>query len=116
MRKLLNDEAGFIVSAELVLVLTVGVLGMVVGLASMRDSLLGELNDLSAAFGALDQTYSYRAVGKAAGTTKGHGQHWGSGYSDTTDDCDCQPLIYTDICGKADASGGNPHEGNVVAP
>ena len=42
MRKLINDEAGFIISAEFVLVLTIAVLGMVVGLASMRDSLTGE--------------------------------------------------------------------------
>ena len=30
MRKLINDENGFVVSAELVLVLTIAVLGMVV--------------------------------------------------------------------------------------
>ena len=35
---LLNDEAGFIISAELVLVITIGVLAMVVGLTAVRDA------------------------------------------------------------------------------
>ena len=114
MRKLFNDEAGFVVSAELVLVLTIAVLGMVVGLASVRDSLTSEFNDLSAAFGAVNQTYHLRTVSKAAGTTKGHGLVSGFGYADNSDDCDCVVITYTDVCGKADSStGGTANEGNA---
>ena len=119
MRKLLNDEAGFVISAELILVLTIAVLGMVVGLASMRDSLTNELNDLSAAFGALDQTYNFRSISKGATNlplSKGHGQVFGSGYKDFEDDCDrdCQGVRYTDVCGKPDANSGSgsANEGN----
>ena len=115
MRKLFNDEAGFVISAELVLVLTIAVLGMVVGLASVRDSLTSELNDLSAAFGAVNQTYHMRTVSKPSGSTKGHGLVSGFGYADLADDCDCVALVYTDICGKADSStGGAANEGNVT--
>ena len=114
MRKLFNDEAGFVVSAELVLVLTIAVLGMVVGLASVRDSLTGEFNDLSAAFGAVNQSFHYRTVSKAGGTTKGHGLTAGAGYADLGDDCDCVAITYTDVCGKADSStGGSANEGNL---
>ena len=117
MRRLINDEAGFVVSAELVLVLTIGVSGMVVGLASMRDSLSGEFNDLSAAFGAANQTFHLRSVSKAGGTTKGHGLVSGFGYDDRTDDCDANcagTIIFTDVCGKADSStGGTANEGNA---
>ena len=113
MRKLFNDEAGFVVSAELVLVLTIAVLGMVVGLASVRDSLTGEFNDLSAAFGAVNQTFHLRTVSKAGGTTKGHGLVSGFGYDDRADDCDCVGITYTDVCGKTDSStGGSTNEGN----
>lgn len=114
MRKLLNDEAGFIVSAELILVLTIGVLGMVVGLASLRDSLTSELIDLSDAFGAIDQTYNFNSINKfAAGPTmKVHALASGAGYNDQGDDCDCQAISYVDVTGKKDQSNGGANENN----
>ena len=51
MMKLWNDEAGFIVSAELVLIATILVLGMIVGLVSVRDQVVQELGDIALAFG-----------------------------------------------------------------
>lgn len=114
MRKLFNDEAGFIISAELVLVLTIGVLAMVVGLASLRDSLTAELIDLSGAFGSMDQTYNYNTISKAAiAPTNGvHAIAFGAGYNDNADDCDCKELTFTDVNGKDDASNGAANEGN----
>jgi hypothetical protein len=100
MRKLFNDEAGFVVSAELVLVATIGVLAMVVGLASVRDAVLSELCDVASAFGAIDQSYNYRSTSKPGGTTKGHGNSAGSGYNDLSDDCDCKETLFSDVCGK----------------
>ena len=67
MRKLMNDEAGFVISAELVLVLTIAVLAMVVGLAAVRDAVVQELNDLSHAFGAVSQSYNVTGLSKARG-------------------------------------------------
>jgi hypothetical protein len=55
--KFAGDEAGFIISAELVSVTTIAVLGMVVGLAAVRDVVTNELNDIADAFGAVSQTY-----------------------------------------------------------
>ena len=56
-RKLLNDEAGLILSAELVIILTITVLGMVVGLVNLQHALLNEFADLSLAFQSLNQSY-----------------------------------------------------------
>lgn len=97
MRKLLNDEAGFIVSAELILVATIVIMGMVVGLASLRDSVTSELIDVGNALGALSQNYSYSGISKAT-TTSGtfHGKVNGSAFVDGKDDCDCV-LISIDI-------------------
>lgn len=103
MRKLFNDEAGFIVSAELVLVLTIAVLGMVVGLGSVKDAVTNELNDLADAFGVVDQSYSVRGLvassdnGPAA---KGHASAAGFGFNDRQDDCDCKGIAISDVCGK----------------
>ena len=115
MRKLFKDEAGFVISAELVLVLTIAVLGMVVGLAAVRDGVLNEMNDLSHAFGAIDQSFSFTGAFKTKDCTcegKPHGIVHGAGFRDKGDDCDCMPLEYLDTCGKPDSSSGALNEGN----
>lgn len=112
MRKLFNDEVGFVISAELVLVLTIAVLGMVVGLTSVRDAINAELVDLSNAFGAIDQGYSVRGSLKDSNTSKPHAAVAGFGFRDRGDDCDCVAISYIDVCGKADSSNGALNEGN----
>lgn len=59
LRKFWNDDAGVIISAELVLILTIVVIGVLVGLVSMRDAVVTELHDLSRAFSSLNQSYGY---------------------------------------------------------
>ena len=112
MRKLFNDEAGFVISAELVLVLTIGVLAMAVGLTAVRDSISQELVDLSDAFGAAQQTFHVAGVSKAK-TSGTHANISGFGYNDNTDDCDCKGLTITEVCGKNDVSGGAANETNL---
>src|SRR4051812_46052804 len=90
MRKLFSDEAGFVVSAELVLVLTIGVLGRVVGLTAVRDSLSQELVDLSDAFGVVNQTFNVVGISKAKTAGKAHAAIGGFGFNDNADDCDCK--------------------------
>ena len=55
-----QDEAGFIVSAELALVTTIATLGMVTGLAEASNNVHNELHDVGAAVGSLDQSFSYQ--------------------------------------------------------
>jgi Flp pilus assembly pilin Flp len=82
LRKLWNDEAGAIVSAEIVLVATILVIGMIVGLKSVRDAVVTELADVAQAIANISQSYSYSGVdGHAAGTT-------GSFFVDAQDFCD----------------------------
>jgi Flp pilus assembly pilin Flp len=82
MRQLWNDEAGFIVSAELVLIATIVVIGMIVGLTAVRDAVVTELADVAGAIGCLNQSYSYGGVsGHCAATV-------GSFFSDHLDFCD----------------------------
>ena len=58
----LQDETGFIVSAELVLIFTMGFCGMAVGTAVVRDSVVQELGDVAEAIGALNQSYQYNSI------------------------------------------------------
>jgi hypothetical protein len=79
---LIHDEAGFIVSAELVLVATIAVLGMVVGLSEIALNVNNELEDVGSAFGAINQTYCVKGV-------KGHqGYSSGTEFRDNIDHCD----------------------------
>jgi hypothetical protein len=89
LRKLFNDESGVIISAELVLVLTIAVLAMVVGLSEVAVAVNTELNDISNAIGALDQSFfvtSFHADGLLGGKQKSAVA--GSRFQDSHDDCD----------------------------
>ena len=111
LKKLWNDEAGAVVSAEIMLVATILVIGMIVGLKSVRDAVLTELADVGQAISQVDQSYSYSGVdGHAAATT-------GSMFQDLVDFCDTGLDEDTDAEGPensrcvavcADASSGAP--------
>ena len=80
--KLMNDEAGFIVSAELVLIATVGVLAMVVGLSEVALNINNELEDVASAFGSVNQSFMSRG-------SRGHGgRSEGGRFRDNSDFCD----------------------------
>ncbi len=55
---LMNDEAGFIVSAELVMIATLGVLAMTVGLSEVAWNVNNELQDVGRAFGSMNQSFN----------------------------------------------------------
>ena len=90
LRKLYRDECGFVISAELVLVLTIAVLAMIVGLSEVAIAVNTELNDISNAIGALDQ--SYYVTGFEGNDIKGVGKNKssvaGSRWTDSADDGD----------------------------
>jgi hypothetical protein len=76
------DETGFVVSAELVLVATITVIGMIVGLSTVRDTVITELADTASAIGQINQSYSYGGVtGHTASVA-------GSFFADAADFCD----------------------------
>jgi hypothetical protein len=81
---LYNDEAGFIVSAELVLVSTIVVIGLIVVLAEVANGVNEELEDVGSAVGHINQTYLVKG-------SSGH-KGWivGSRFHDHADNCDGQ--------------------------
>jgi len=84
------DDFGFVISAELVLVLTIAVLSMIVGLHEVAVAVNTELNDISNAIGVLNQSFSF--CGFTAGVlnvSKTKSFFAGSAFVDTSDDCDC---------------------------
>ena len=100
-KTLWNDEAGLIISAELVLVLTIGVLAMIVGLSEVAVAINTELNDISNAIGAINQSYSYTGFA-SYGDGKLKSAVAGSTFQDAIDNCDINTS--SDLI-----SGANPY-------
>lgn len=82
LQKLNNDENGFIVSAELVLVGTILVIGMIVGLTELSFNVNEELEDVGSAIGGINQTYYFTLASGRKGEVVG------STFLDFKDDCD----------------------------
>lgn len=106
LMKLYRDEHGVVISAELALVLTIVVIGVIVGLSEVAKTVNTELNDISNAIGALDQSFGFTGyhsrIGKntsfVAGTT----------WHDTVDDCDFNGScdIVCGVAGRRTGEGG----------
>jgi hypothetical protein len=82
LRRLWNEQDGAILSAEIVLVASILVLGTIVGLASLRDAIVTELADVAQAIANIDQSFSFSSV------TGHHTFTAGSVFNDTLDFCD----------------------------
>lgn len=89
LKNLWNDEAGVILSAELVLISTILVLGMIVGLVELQCSIVAELSDLSSAFGNLNQSYNISGFTSSKGANQFKARTHGAAYTDRADTCDC---------------------------
>jgi Flp pilus assembly pilin Flp len=85
LKKFLADEAGFVVSSELVLIATMLVLGLLVGLNTLRNSITSELDDVADAIGNISQDYSY------AGITGHSASVSGTVFDDLQDFCEEDP-------------------------
>ena len=97
LNTLRNDEHGFVVSAELVLVGTILVLGMIVGLSELSFNVNQELEDLGSAVGGINQTYYYTM------SSGRKGESVGSTFLDFEDECDNVCDISCDSPGRREA-------------
>ena len=82
LSRLWADEAGFVVSSELVLIATVMVVGLLTGMTTVRDQVVQELADVADAVSEIDQSYSYSSITGHSSSTAG------SVFADQADFCD----------------------------
>ena len=80
---LVEDERGFIISSELVIIATILVLGLVVGMTILQTALIEEFTDVGRAVSSLNQSYrvsGFQSTGSGACRIKA----WkgGSGFTD----------------------------------
>ena len=69
--RLWRDDSGALLSFEWILLATILVLAMVVGLKSVQQAVLNELEDLANAIGSINQTYTYSGVFGCCGSVGG---------------------------------------------
>lgn len=62
LQRFVSDEGGFLLSSEAVLLGTITVLGMIVGLAEVRNNVVQELGDFSQAVAWLSQDFSFTSI------------------------------------------------------
>lgn len=91
---LLRDDRGFVVSAELVLVATIVVIGLITGLVTVRDQVIQELADVADAISEVDQSYSYSGVTAHAASTAG------SIFDDLNDYCEVDGNASDQVAGN----------------
>ncbi|MEZ6055103.1 MAG: hypothetical protein R3C01_00220 [Planctomycetaceae bacterium] len=71
LSQLWNDETGLVLSSEMVLVGTIGVIGATVGLKAIAESVNRELTDVAMAVRSLDQSYSLEGTTGCGASTAG---------------------------------------------
>lgn len=99
-----NDETGFVISSELVLISTIAVLAMVVGLSEVSGAINQELEDVASAFGTVNQSYRYQGLTGHGGTMGGTGFH------DLVDLCDgAADISRTAASSESHGSHGHDH-------
>ncbi len=77
-----DKEKGEIASIEVMLILSILVVGMIVGASAVRIALVMELEDVAKAFGAVNQGY------QASGEAGHHASRTGSSFEDAPDTSD----------------------------
>jgi hypothetical protein len=74
LKRLWNAEGGAILSAELIILMTMLVIGLMVGLHAVQSALVTELTDVGQAIGAMNQSFSFPGFAQnslLAGNTNG---------------------------------------------
>lgn len=62
MKSLWLDESGALLSAELILLLVIVVIGLIVGMVALRDQINAQLVEVGTAIAAIDPGYFYSGV------------------------------------------------------
>ena len=80
--RLWREQHGAIISAEIMLVASILVIGAIVGLKSVRDSVVTELADVAQGLANVNQSFSF------SGASGHHAFSGGGAFNDNADFCD----------------------------
>ena len=96
-QQLWNDDAGYIVSTEMLLIFVILVLGLIAGLANLRMAIVNELTESGLAILNLSQSYTIAGLTGCSGSSGASGVTDSSGtltlFASTT-----APAISSTLC------------------
>ena len=111
LRSLWKDESGAVLSAELIMIMTLLLAATAVGISTLRNALVTELADVAAAIGSLNQSYT------VGGITGHHSAASAQAFTDAKDSCDnqtaCAQQGSTSQCLAICTTGGHGEEGGI---
>lgn len=97
LSRLQHDEAGFVISAELVIISTLLVIGLVVGVSEVANGVNEELEDVGAAVGSMNQTYAVSGVVGHKAYVRGSKFNDQPDFCDNENDINCDSPIYPEL-------------------
>jgi hypothetical protein len=100
LKRLWQDQGGAVVTPEIVLIATVLIIGMMVGLKSVRDAVVTEMADLAQGVSNIDQSFSYSGVDGHSGGQAGAFYYDGLDFCDTAGDADWDGTLATEPRGS----------------
>ena len=71
-----KNQSGFALTSELILIVTILVIGGIVGMVTVRDSVTAEMHDVAEAIGELDQSYDFDGILNSQTTAIIAGSSW----------------------------------------
>lgn len=78
IHRFMRDESGLVITAELIMIITIAVISLTAGWGAVSAMLAEELEDVANSVGSLDQSYNYRGI-----SAPGHASCSGSGFNDS---------------------------------
>lgn len=78
-QRFMRDESGLVITAELIMIITIAVISLSAGWGAVASMLAEELEDVANSVGSLDQSYSYNAI-----SAPGHASCSGGGFNDSS--------------------------------
>lgn len=93
---MVKKQGGFVLTTELVMIVTVMVTGMIIGLVTMRDAVTAEMEDVAEAIGHLDQSYAFDGLRNAELTAAVEGSGFVDGADVNAGDLSVFEFIATD--------------------
>jgi hypothetical protein len=76
--RFLRDESGLVITAELIMIITIAVISLSAGWGAVASMLAEELEDVANSVGSLNQSYNYRGI-----SAPGHASCSGGGFNDS---------------------------------
>lgn len=78
IHRFMRDESGLVITAELIMIITIAVISLSAGWGAVASMLAEELEDVANSVGSLDQSYNYRGI-----SAPGHASCSGGGFNDS---------------------------------